>query len=30
MGGDLFLDLSTPGRGASFSIRLPAESAEEG
>jgi signal transduction histidine kinase len=30
MGGDLFLDPPTPGRGASFSIHLPAESPEEG
>jgi len=30
MGGDLFLDPLTAGRGASFSIHLPAELAEEG
>ncbi len=30
MDGDLFLEPPTPGRGASFSIHLPAESAEEG
>jgi signal transduction histidine kinase len=30
MGGDLFLEPTVPGRGATFSIHLPAESAEEG
>jgi signal transduction histidine kinase len=30
MGGDLFLEPPVAGRGASFSIHLPAESAEEG
>jgi signal transduction histidine kinase len=30
MGGDLFLEPPAAGRGAAFSIHLPAESAEEG
>jgi signal transduction histidine kinase len=30
MGGDLFLDAPTAGRGAAFSILLQAESPEEG
>jgi two-component system sensor histidine kinase VicK len=30
MGGDLQLEPSIPGRGAAFSVHLPAESAEEG
>ncbi len=30
MGGDLFLEERAPGHGAAFSVRLPAEFAEEG
>ena len=30
MGGDLQLEPPLPGRGAAFSVHLPAESAEEG